>query len=114
MQKLPQFTRSPMPGKRSSEVKARITDDLKFDLTRKCHELGITESDYIDRLLCVSLYGLESVLEMDRKKTTSIMGKLSDLWHKVGSQRSELSTDYPTYPTYPYTSPYKAPAYKGY
>jgi hypothetical protein len=25
------------------------------------------------------------VLELDRKKTTSIMGKLSDLWHKVGT-----------------------------
>ena len=81
----PLFSRSPMPGKRTSEVKARVTDELKFDLARKCHELGITESDYIDRLLCVSLYGLDHVLELDRKKTTSIMGKLSDLWHKVGT-----------------------------
>lgn len=79
------LSRSPMPGKRSSEVKARVTDELKFDLARKCHELGITESDYIDRLLCVSLYGLDHVMELDRKKTTSIMGKLSDLWHKVGT-----------------------------
>lgn len=74
-----------MPGKRSSEVKARVTDELKFDLARKCHELGITESDYIDRLLCVSLYGLNHVLELDRKKTAGIMGKLHDLWHKVGT-----------------------------
>lgn len=81
----PIFSRSPIPGKRSSEVKARVTDELKFDLARKCHELGITESDYIDRLLCVSLYGLEQVLELDRQKTTSIMGRLSDLWHKVGT-----------------------------
>lgn len=85
MQKVPLFSRSPIPGKRSSEVKARVTDDLKFDLARKCHELGISESDYIDRLLCVSLYGLDHVLELDRKKTTSIMGKLSALWHKVGT-----------------------------
>lgn len=81
----PIFSRSPMPGKRSSEVKARVTDELKFDLARKCHELGITESDYIDRLLCVSLYGLDHVLELDRQKTTGIMGKLHDLWHKVGT-----------------------------
>lgn len=81
----PLFSRSPMPGKRSSEVKARVTDELKFDLARKCHELGITESDYIDRLLCVSLYGLDHVLELDRTKTTSIMGKLSHLWHKAGT-----------------------------
>jgi hypothetical protein len=85
MNDTPAFSRSPMPGKRSSEVKARVTDELKFDLARKCHELGITESDYIDRLLSVSLYGLDHVLELDRKKTTSIMGKLSEMWHKVGA-----------------------------
>jgi hypothetical protein len=71
-----------MPGKRSSKVESRVTDELKFDLARKCHELGISESDYIDRLLCISLYGLEHVLELDRKKSTSIMGKLSKLWNK--------------------------------
>ncbi len=86
MNDTPAFSRSPMPGKRSSEVKARVTDELKFDLARKCHELGITESDYIDRLLCVSLYGLDHVLELDNQKTTKITGKLSDLWRKVGTR----------------------------
>ena len=79
------FSRSALPSKRSSDVKARVTDELKLDLTRTCHEMGITESDYIDRLLCISLYGLERVLELDRKKTTGIMGRLTDLWHKVGT-----------------------------
>lgn len=79
---VPQFSRSPLPGKRSSEVKARVTDELKLELARRCHELGITESDYIDRLLCISLYGLDRVLELDRQKSTSIMGKLSQMWHK--------------------------------
>lgn len=81
----PIFSRSPMPGKRSAKVEARVTDDLKSDLQRKCHELGISESDYIDRLLCVSLYGLDHVLELDRLKTTGIMGKLQDFLQKVGS-----------------------------
>ena len=85
------FSRSPMPGKRSSEVKARVTDELKFDLARKCHELGITEADYIDRLLCVSLYGLEHVLDLDRKKTTSIMGKLSDFVAQSGHLKNDLT-----------------------
>lgn len=79
------FSRSTLPGKRSSEVKARVTDELKFDLQQKCHEMGITESDYIDRLLAVSLYGMEHVLAMDAKKTKGVMGKLSVLWHKVGT-----------------------------
>lgn len=77
------FARSPMKGKRSSDVKARVTDEVKFELQRRCAELGITESDYIDRLLCVSLFGPEEVLRSEEEKTTKIMG----WWHKVTTKK---------------------------
>ncbi len=82
------FARSSMPGKRSSVIKARVTDELKLALSKRCHELGITESDYIDSLVAVSLLGLDEVVERERKKTVSISGKLHDLWHKVGTKMS--------------------------
>lgn len=73
------YARSAMRGKRTSDVKARVTDEVKFELQRRCAELQITESDYIDRLLSVSLFGLERVLELEEEKTTKIIG----LWHKL-------------------------------
>ncbi len=77
---LPMFSRSPMGGKRSSDVKARVADETKFALQRRCAELGITESDYIDRLLLVSLFGLDAVVQMEREKTEKVAG----MWNKVG------------------------------
>lgn len=71
---LPMFSRSVVGGKKTSEVKARITDETKFALQRRCAELGITESDYIDRLLCVSLFGFNAVLKAEHEKTEKIVG----------------------------------------
>lgn len=70
----PMFARSSVGGKKSSEVKARVSDETKFALQRRCAELGITESDYIDRLLCVSLFGFDAVLKAEREKTEKIAG----------------------------------------
>ena len=72
-----------MRGKRSARVEARVTDELKFDLQRRCAELGITESDYIDRLLCVSLYGPDAVRDMEEQKTHMIMG----WWDKLTTKK---------------------------
>lgn len=80
------FSRSPMPGKRISDVKARVTEETKIALQKRCAELGITESDYIDRLLLVSLFGAEEVLKMEREKTEKVIGawqKIASVWHKV-------------------------------
>ena len=77
---LPLFSRTPIGGKRSSDVKARVSDETKFALQKRCAELGITESDYIDRLLLVSLFGFESVVQMEREKTEKVAG----MWNKVG------------------------------
>lgn len=70
----PLFSRSTVGGKKSAEVKARITDEAKFTLQRRCAELGITESEYIERLLCVSLFGFEEVLQAEREKTRKVVG----------------------------------------
>ncbi len=81
----PMFSRSSLGGKKSSDVKARITDETKFALQKRCAELGITESDYIDRLLCVSLFGIEQVIKAEKTKTEGIVGKLQSMWNKPGT-----------------------------
>lgn len=66
----PMFARAMLGGKKSSEVKARITDESKFALQRRCHELGVTESDYVGQLIDVSLYGKKHVesIALDRMR----------------------------------------------
>lgn len=71
---IPMFARSVVGGKRNSKAEARVTDDTKELLRRKCTELGMTESDYIDRLICVSLYGIEHVLNVERQRTQMVCG----------------------------------------
>lgn len=73
-QETPLFARSPMRGKRTAKAEAHITDDTKEELRRKCNELGISESDYLDRLICVSLYGVEHVLNVERERTLRVCG----------------------------------------
>lgn len=68
------FARSPMGGKRTAKAEARITEETKEAMRRKCHELGITESDYLDRLICVSLYGIDHVLNVERQRTAMVCG----------------------------------------
>lgn len=67
-----------MGGKRTAKCEARITDSVKFDLQRKCHELDVSESDYIDRLVCVALYGINHVISMERKLTLKVCGLSED------------------------------------
>jgi hypothetical protein len=73
-QETPLFARSPMGGKRTAKAEARITEETKEAMRRKCHELGITESDYLDRLICVSLYGIDHVLNVERHRTAMVCG----------------------------------------
>lgn len=70
---VPAFARS-VGGKRSARIEARVTDELKMDLARKCHELGMTESEFIDRLVAISLYGLDHVLSIERRRTELVCG----------------------------------------
>lgn len=70
----PNFARTVTGEKRSAKVEARVTDSLKFDLQRMCHDLGMTESDFIDRLVQVRVYGIEHVQMMERKRIQLVCG----------------------------------------
>ena len=70
----PAFARSLTGSKRTNRVEARISDEMKFDLQRRCHELSMTESDYIDRLLSISLYGFEHVRSMELRRIQEVCG----------------------------------------
>lgn len=70
----PAFSRSVFGGKRTAKCEARINDEVKMDLQRTCHELDMSESDYIERLVRVSLYGLDHVLSMERARTLKVCG----------------------------------------
>lgn len=71
---LPAFARSNVGGKKSARVESRVTDELKIDLARKCHELGMTESEYIEQLLGMAIYGVEHVLSIQRKRALAVCG----------------------------------------
>ncbi len=71
---LPMFARSLLGGKKNSEVKARITDESKMKLQQRCHELGVTESDYVCRIIDVSLYGLDHVESVERERMRQVVG----------------------------------------
>ena len=71
------FARTLTGEKRSAKVEARVTDTLKFDLQRMCHDLGMTESDFIDRLVQVRVYGIQHVQSLELKRIEMVCG-LSD------------------------------------
>ena len=66
--------RSPLGGKKTARVDVRITDETKFDLARKCHELGISESDFVCTLIESSLYGMDHVLKVQRDRLLAVRG----------------------------------------
>jgi hypothetical protein len=74
------FARSSVGGKKFSFVKGRVSDELKADLARKCHELDVGESEYIERLLAISLYGFDHVVNLERDRTRRVVG----LWSERG------------------------------
>ncbi len=79
------FSRSSIGGKKSSEIKARVSDETKLALQRRCHELGITESEYLDKLVNISLFGIDEVMEAERKRAQGIVG----LWHKLTTTENQ-------------------------
>lgn len=77
------FSRSCIGGKRSARIEARVTDEMKFDADKKAHELGMSTSDYLERLLAVALYGFDHVLNVERERTKQVCG-LSALFQHGG------------------------------
>lgn len=68
------FARSVLGGKRTDRIESRVTDEMKLDLRRRCNELGMTESDYIERLVAVSLYGIEHVQMIEHERIRQVCG----------------------------------------
>lgn len=68
------FSRSAIGGKKTAEIKARTSDELKFALQRRCHAIGVTESEYIDRLVALSLFGPDHVNSLELAKTQAVAG----------------------------------------
>lgn len=68
------FARSVLGGKRTDRIESRVTDEMKLDLKRRCNHLGMTESDYIERLVAVSLYGIEHVQMIERTRIEEVCG----------------------------------------
>lgn len=71
---LPAFARSVMGPKRTSKAEARITDETKLALARRVHELGMTESDYLDKLICCNLFGIDHVVSLEQERIKQVMG----------------------------------------
>jgi hypothetical protein len=86
MEHRPVFARSLTGAKRTAKVEARVTDELKFDLQRRCHELSMSESDYIDRLVSISLYGIEHVRSVELSRIEQVCG-LSGLGLSEGGNK---------------------------
>lgn len=66
--------RSPMGGKKTATTTVRMTDDMKLDLDRAAHELSMSTSEYVERLLAVALYGIDHVLKSERMRTEMVCG----------------------------------------
>jgi hypothetical protein len=71
---VPMFAKAAMGGKKSSDVKARITDETKFDLQRKCHALNMNESEFVGYLIEINLYGHQHVETVMRDRLAKVVG----------------------------------------
>lgn len=70
----PVFARSAMGGKRTARIEARVTDETKFALAQRCHQIGITESDFITNLVELSLFGYEHVASIHQDRLRMVCG----------------------------------------
>jgi hypothetical protein len=74
MSEVPAFARSAMGGKRTARIEARVTDETKFALAQRCHQIGITESDYITNLVELSLFGYDHVASVQQDRLRMVCG----------------------------------------
>jgi len=71
----PMFARTTVAGtKRTARIEARVTDETKMDLARRCRELGLNESQFIEQLVEVSLYGIDHLLSIERERIEKVCG----------------------------------------
>lgn len=74
MDDTPVFARSAMGGKRTARIEARVTDETKFTLAQRCHQIGITESDFIANLVEMSLFGYDHVASVQQDRLRMVCG----------------------------------------
>lgn len=74
MSNVPMFARSAMGGKRTARIEARVPDETKFALAHRCHQIGITESDFIANLVEISLFGYEHVASIQQDRLRMVCG----------------------------------------
>lgn len=75
MHDTPMFARTTIAGtKRTARIEARVTDETKNDLVRRCHELGMNESQFLELLVEANLYGIDHLLSMERERIKKVCG----------------------------------------
>lgn len=79
---VPAFARSPLGGKKNSTVTIRMTDEQKSDVDQAARRLGMSTSEFIEKLVAISIYGLDEVVEAERHRANSVAGWLKDLLRK--------------------------------
>ena len=78
------LARATLGGKRTERIESRVTDELKDELRRRCAALGMTESDFIERLVAVTLYGVDHVQMVEQERLRAVCG-LSGLFPQKGA-----------------------------
>jgi hypothetical protein len=69
------FARSPIGGKKTAEVKYRCADELKFELQRRAHALGMSESELSELFTAIGLFGVDHV-RMVQDQRLAIVAKM--------------------------------------
>lgn len=76
-----QMSRSPIGGKKTSEIKFRTSDDLKDELARRTRELGFSsESELAELLLAIGLFGKSHVANLQQAR----LERAARLWNDEG------------------------------
>lgn len=74
----PLFARSILGGKKTSKLESRVSDELKEAVRRRWHDRGYaSESEYLEMLALVDVFGKEHVRSMFVQHVSMVCG-LSD------------------------------------
>jgi hypothetical protein len=66
------FARSAIGGKKTAEIKFRCADELKFELARRAHELGMSESELSEKFVAIGLFGFDHVASFQRDQLSKV------------------------------------------
>jgi pyruvate/oxaloacetate carboxyltransferase len=76
------FSRSCIGGKKTAEIKFRVADDLKDELSRRARELGFSsESELAELLLAIGLFGKSHVATFQQSR----LDRAAKLFHEDGA-----------------------------